>query len=130
MRRFVPTLIALILIVSCCACSEELEEQYIRMYVLCRPSDYVNVRVFPSTDSNGIGMLECGDEVVTDGETKIDKKGRTWVKIFGFESCEAWVCSMYLQDSKITKEKCCGYVVARGKTALRRSPGGKACEMA
>ena len=45
--------------------------------------------------------------------------------IYGFESGEAWVCAMYLQDTPVQVESCNGYVVSRGRTALRRSPNGK-----
>lgn len=95
-----------------------------RMYVLCRPNDYVNVRSLPSTKSQAMGILDCGDYVETDGVSRKDKQGRKWIQVYGFEG-EAWICAMYLQESPVEIEKCTCYIVGKGKTALRRSPNGK-----
>ena len=121
MKRIVPVLVAVVMLIGS-AFAETGSQQ---MYVLCRPDDYVNARYSPSTKSDVMGRLCCGETVSTDGETKIDKQGRKWIKIYGFESGEAWVCAMYLQHTPITVEQCTGYVVAKGRTALRRSPNGK-----
>ena len=95
-----------------------------RMYVLCRPDDYVHVRNLPSTKGELVGILDCGDWVETDMETKKDNKGRLWIHVYGFEG-DAWVCAMYLQNTPIEIGKCYGCISALGKTALRRSPNGK-----
>ena len=117
MKKIVAIVFALLILVSTAYADT--------MYVLCKPGDYVNARMTPSTKGQVMGRLECGDEVETDRVTKKDKKGRTWVQIYGFEAGTAWVCAMYLQETPIEKEKCYGYVVAYGRTALRRSPNGK-----
>ena len=95
-----------------------------RMYVLCRPHDYVNVRSLPSTKGASVGFLDCGDWVETDGYAKKDNKGRTWIQVYGFEG-EAWIIAMYLQDSPVVIEKCTGFVASNSRIALRRSPNGK-----
>ena len=125
MRKLVPILLVLMLFL-CILRTEALADSESK-YVLCKPNDYVNVREHPSTKSNKAGYLECGDRITTDGVTKKDTQGRLWTHITSpsFESADAWVCSMYLQDSQIEIEKCTGYVVAKGRTAIRRAPGGK-----
>ena len=65
MKRFVLVLLTLILLFSV-ACADEF------MYVLCKPDDYVNARFMPSTKSQAVGRLECGDEVELVGETQRD----------------------------------------------------------
>ena len=115
--RFVPILIALLIFVSSAIADT--------MYAFCRPGDYVKVREMPSSKSRTVGQLDCGDPVETDGETRRDKQGRKWTLVYGFESGEAWVCSMYLQNSPIEQERCTCHIVSNGRTAMRRSPGGK-----
>lgn len=120
MRRLPPLILATVLVFGIFIGSATAD----RMYVLCRPKDYVNVREFPSTKGGSVGILDCGDWVETDGITKRDKQGRKWILVYGFEG-EAWVCAMYLQSTPVEIEKCVGLVSAKGKTALRRSPNGK-----
>jgi len=117
-KKLVPIIFALVFLLFIGVANAD------KMYAFCRPDDYVVVRSLPSTKGELIGILDCGDYVETDGETKKDNKGRTWIKVYGFEG-ESWVCAMYLQDSPIEICKCYGYVTAMGKTALRRSPNGK-----
>lgn len=124
MKKLVPLfLIVLIVLTTCVTMADEL----ITMYVLCKPNDYVNARYLPSRDSEVAGRLDCGDDVMTDGETKRDKQGRKWTHIVypAFEVGDSWICSMYLQKTPITIEQCIGYVISKGRTALRRSPNGK-----
>ena len=94
------------------------------VYILCRPDDYVNIRMFPSTNSEAIGQLDCGDSIETDGVTRKDKKGRTWVHVCGLEG-GGWVCSRYVQETPVNIVSYDGYVSANGRTAVRRSPNGK-----
>ena len=125
MRRLVPILIALMLVFCCTSYADETDGEVFQMYVLCKPNDYVNARYRPSTKSEVMGRLDCGDAVDTCGETKKDNQGRTWVKIFGFEANEAWVCKSYLQESPVVVCECTGYVERNGRVALRKLPNGK-----
>lgn len=126
MRRKIVPILLIVLVLFVSVVNAEGTETYV-LYVLCRPTDYVNARYAPSTKSDVMGRLECGDEVETDGVVKRDKQGRSWTHIVnpGFESGESWVCSMYLQETPITIGLCYGYVSENGRTALRRSPYGK-----
>ena len=127
MKKLVPILLVLILtLVYGCAEIIEEDEGY-TMYVLCRPGDFVNVREHPTTRAFKAGYLECGDSIITDGIVRKDNQGRQWTHITRpwFESADAWVCSMYLQDTQINMDECTGYVVSNGRTAVRRAPGGK-----
>ena len=119
MKRIVPILLIILCVVT--------TAQADIMYVLCRPDDHVNMRFSASTKSEIVGYLDCGDEVETDGVVKKDNKGRKWIHIVSpcVESGDSWVCSMYLQESRVTIQKCSAYVIAKGRTALRRSPNGK-----
>lgn len=120
MKRIVPLFLSFVLAFAILISIANAEQ----MYVLCRPKDYVNVRSFASTKSEVAGRLDCGDSVETDGESKRDKQGRLWIKVYGFEG-DAWICSMYLQKTPVEVGKCYGCVVSNGRTALRRSPNGK-----
>lgn len=117
LKVLLSTAVALFILIGASSADE--------MYVLCRPNDYVNVREFPSTKGAQAGRLECGDSIDTDGITKKDKQGRTWVQVYGGFEGDAWICAMYLQDSPVVVCKCTGYVSSKGRVALRRSPNGK-----
>ena len=121
MKKFVPILLVLLILLGTA------NADGIRMYVLCKPGDYVNVRENPSTKSAVAGYLECGYEVETDGKTKKDNQGREWTHLTEpmLECSDVWVCSMYLQDTKVTIQELTGKIHSKGRTAVRRSPGGK-----
>ena len=118
-KRFVWILI-LCLSVSCIAYADT-------AYVFCRPDDFVNIRYAPTTNSDDIGRFECGDSFETDGVKKKDKKNRTWLHIInaGLEVDDAWICASYVQYSPIIIETAYATVVAKGRTAIRKSPNGK-----
>ncbi len=123
MRRFVP-LFLLVLILA--LVGTVFAEDYTG-YILCKPDDYVNVRMNPSSDSIVVGRFDCGDSFETDGKTKKDKKGKTWLHVINahLEVGEAWVCSAYVQESPIIIETAMVTVVSKGRTAIRRIPNGK-----
>ena len=115
--RFLSVLLLLLLV-----CASAFADT---MYVFCRPKDYVRVRESPTTSTEVVGYLDCGDPVETTGEMRKDKQGRKWLRIAGLEN-GGWVCAMYLSDSPVTiTDGYAGYVVSNGRTALRRSPNGK-----
>lgn len=119
MKRFVLFFV-LMLVFVCVSASADVA------YVLCKPSDYVNVREHPSSRSKQAGILDCGDEVRTEWETKKDNHGGTWIRVYGFEG-DAWVSARYLSDTPVTiaDADCHAYVSANGRTAIRRAPNGK-----
>ena len=114
MRKFVPILLAMIMIISFASAE----------YVFCTPNTYVNVRMSPSGEA--VGWIECGTWVTTDGQTT-KYNGKTWAHVCDLcaEDAEGWVCSDFLTDSNINMEKRTAYSVAIGKLAIRKSPNGK-----
>ena len=128
MRKLVPILLVLILTMCSMTHAEDMtEDTDLPMYVLCAPDDVVNVRSAPTTRASRAGYLDCGDRIMTDGIVKKDGRGRTWYHVTEpcFEYADVWVCGMYVQETPVTTEQCYGFVIAKGRTALRRSPGGK-----
>ena len=55
------------LLVILVAVSSVADELY---YVLCKPGDYINLRMSPNRQSQSVGFLECGDTFVSDGDTE------------------------------------------------------------
>lgn len=117
MRKLVPILILLLLV-----CGGARADT---VSVMCKPGDIVNVREKPTTESAKVGWMECGMSFETDGVTKKDSKGRTWVHMINapLEVDEAWVCKMYVQDT-VYIESYDAEITASGRVALRRAPGG------
>lgn len=120
MKRFVTILLIVLTMLT----SVGMADAY---YILCNPSDYINARISPSKKSDSVGMLYCGTEIESDGEIRKDKAGNKWLHIINapFEVDDAWVCLTYAQETPITIEKLTAIVVSNGRTAIRKSPGGK-----
>ena len=120
MRKYIILLLIAFILIPTIACGEE-------MFVICKPDDYVNVRMSPYSNSAVVGRFECGDSFETDGKTKTDKKGRKWLHIINasLESSEAWICNSYVQSTQVTVERAKATVVAKGRTAVRKAPNGK-----
>ena len=118
MRRFILILIALVL--STTMASAE------TVYVLCNPSDCVNVREKPTTHSAVVGRMQCGYSFETDGVTK-KTNGRTWVHMVdaSLEVSEAWISSEFVSAEKVEYGRESAYVEAKGRVAVRVSPNGK-----
>ena len=94
------------------------------MYVFCRPSEYVNVRMRP--DSIVTGWAECGSTVETDGVTK-KYDGKTWYHVINLamEDPSGWICGQFLSYSPIVVEELTAYSCAKERVAIRKSPYGK-----
>lgn len=104
--------------------AEEEEPEYITLYVLCKPTSFVNVREFPKKRGTIVGRLECGDEVLTLRE----KRGK-YLKIYGpaFDASEEWVHGGYLTEDQpeIWPEGKAYKVIGKGRVAVRRYVRGK-----
>ena len=96
------------------------DEQLITCWVMCRPGDYVNVRMSASKQSREVGYLECGDSFLTDGCTR-----NGFIRVYSVgEGSEGWVYSGYTVTEKpveVYETYCC---VSRGRVAVRRWMNG------
>lgn len=94
--------------------------------ILCSPGDEVNIREKPTTRSEVVGRFGCGYTFETDGETRKDKQGRRWVHMVNphLEVEEAWVIDTYVAYSDVEIQSVTAVVDAKGRVALRKSPGG------
>ena len=90
-------------------------------WILCQPDSYVNARWSPSIRSEGIGRLELGDRIRTDG---VEKNGYIHCTGLRFESNEGWIHAGYIvwDKPRITEET--WTVNAGGRTACRRYVDG------
>lgn len=99
------------------------EPVYSRMYVICRPDGYVNIRALPKKKSEAVGWLDCGEEVLTMGEQK-----GPYLKIYksSIEAAEGWVHTGYLTEGTVEAwpEGKKFTVEATGRVALRRTVNG------
>jgi hypothetical protein len=85
-------------------------------WVLCRPGDYINLRLEPSKDSMSVGYLECGDEFQTDGTTR-----NGWIRVLNAGECECWIYSGYVAEVQPEYTGGGWYTVtARRQVAARR----------
>ena len=114
MKHLVAVLMALMLLFGV-ACAEGYD-----LWALCE--NYVNIRAKPSSHSEAIGYLTCGDGIETDGKVK----GR-WIHCVNL-SCEVsdgWVFGEYLTDDQPTFIDADYKIVSSGRVALRKSIDGK-----
>ena len=68
------------------------EEDWERVWVLCDPKSYVNIRYRPSGRSEVMGRAECGDDFYTDG-----KSSRGFLHVYApTETGEGWISKGYI----------------------------------
>ena len=118
MKKFLALLLAASLPISAAA------ETY---YAFCRPDSTVNMRFAPSSKSSYEGYLVCGEPLEVSETIYHDKRGRAWYQSSEMK-CEAgtvYVCAAYLSDTPVTIEDGTVTVTAKGRVAIRSTPGGK-----
>ena len=92
-------------------------------WVLCRPGDWVNARRKPSTRSESLGRLECGDRIWTDGK---ERHGFLHVVNLSMEESEGWVYAGYVVDGPSDGEGTMQVTVqASGRVALQKCRDGE-----
>ena len=99
----------------------EEEDGLVKVYAMCdpRPGNWVSVRMKPTTSSQEIGRLECGDKFETDGDSKDG-----WIRCYGIGETTGWVYSGFVSIEKpqiVMEQYCC---VAKRQVAVRRWQGG------
>ena len=93
-------------------------------WVMCRPGDYVNVRVSASRKSRQAGYLECGDSFLTDGYSR-----NGFIRVYSVgEGSEAWIYSGYVVTEKPEKIGATYVCVAKKRVACRKWIGGPQVE--
>ena len=86
-------------------------------WILCKPADWINVRLSPSKKSRSIGYLECGDNIWIDGKTK---NGFVHLVRLGMEYEEGWVYAGYVTTEQPEMDGGSYTVIARKRVACRR----------
>ena len=99
----------------------ETEEMYEERYVICMPSDRVNIRPFPNRKETE-GWLEAGDAVLIDGRKK---NGFMHCVGLSNESGEGWVPKGYLVEDDPEYVNCKATIVSKGRLAARKNVGGQ-----
>lgn len=75
---------------------EAMDGQLITCWVMCKPGDYVNVRMTPSTHAEAVGYLEACDSFRTDGSS-----ANGFIRVFGIgEHGEGWVFAGYVSTEE------------------------------
>ena len=102
------------------------DEETATVYAMCdpRPGNWVSVRLKPTTSSQEIGRLECGDKFETDGDSRDG-----WIRCYGVGETSGWVYSAFVAVEKpeiVMEQYCC---VAKKQVAIRRWPGGPLVEI-
>ena len=106
--------------------SVKAEDKAYDVWIFCNPETVVNVREKPSSSSSLVGRMECGMSVLTDGMTKKDNRGRTWLHLLDpLEVDESWICMDYISDIEVTVAEFNCVVTANGRVAARVKPDGK-----
>lgn len=83
-------------------------------WALCKTQ--VNVRMKPDKGSRCVGYLECGDEILTDGESR-----NGFIKVYGIgENGSGWVYAGYVATEKPVPVYANYVCVARNRVACRR----------
>jgi len=111
--------VALMVTVTAGICLASGADQDIQCWVLCKPGDYVNLRMSASKSSTIVGYMECGDPFTTDGTTR-----NGFVKVLDAGNCESWIYSGFVVMEKPTAvfENC--RVNAKNRVACRRWVNG------
>lgn len=113
MKRMVAILSILLLLGTATAESS-------KVWVLCQPDSYVNIRARPSSGSQKEGYAICGDSFETDGKTR---SGYTHV-FASVEAGEGWISNGFIvwdEPEEVNTEMT---ISSKGRVALRRSIGG------
>ena len=100
--------------------AEDYEEEYVKVWVLCQPDSWVNVREFAKKSSEEVAMGEAGDWFYSDMV-----KRRGFLHVFGsFEAGEGWISLGYVvfDEPEAINETC--FIESNGRVACRRSIGG------
>ena len=95
------------------------EDQLATCWAMCKPGSRVTVRMTPSKKGVEIGWLECGDNFLTDGESRDG-----WIRCYGIGETSGWVYSGYVctqKPQKIGERYVC---VAKKQVACRKWMGG------
>ncbi|MBR6982175.1 MAG: hypothetical protein IKH75_01355 [Ruminococcus sp.] len=96
------------------------EEGYVKVWVLCQPDSYVNVREFAKKGSSEVAMGESGDWFWSDLKTK-----NGFIHVFGwFEAGEGWINKGYVVFDEPEEVNCCHRIDSNGRVACRRTIGG------
>lgn len=95
------------------------EEEETEVWILMKPGDYVNVRMYPRKKSEAIGRLDAGDSFLTDGKTK-----NGFLHVLNVGECDGWVYKWYVarEQPEIVNEYYT--VVAKRQLICRRGVGG------
>lgn len=110
MKRAI-TLITFLLVILV-AVSSVADELY---YVLCKPGDYINLRMSPSRQSKSVGFLECGDTFTTDG-----KKESGFLHVLDRGETDCWIYAGYASTEKPVNVYQTFVCVAKRRVACRR----------
>ena len=117
MKRLL-TLLAIILI--CLKAGNAFTESS-KVWVLCQPDSYVNIRARASSRSQKEGYALCGDSFETDG-----KSCNGFLHVYaGIEAGEGWINSGYIVWDEPKEVNRDAQIASRGRVALRRTISGK-----
>ena len=98
-----------------------LAEEQMDCWVICQPTDYVNVRRRPGRRSEIVGRAEAGMRFQTDGK---EKSG--FIHVIGVgEYGEGWISSGYVSWSRPEDMDREMEISSRGRVACRKCIGGK-----
>lgn len=113
MKRFFMVMMVLLLL-GCNAFADD------NVWALCK--SYVNLRAKPSTKSDIVGYLDCGDGAETDWKMK-----GGWLHIISpnLETGDGWVNASFVVHDKPERIDATAKIVSNGRVALRKTVGGK-----
>ncbi len=100
---------------------EEYEEAgYVKVWVVCQPDSYVNVREFAKKRSEAVAMGELGDWFWSDMKTK-----NGFIHVYGwFEAGDGWINKGYVVYDEPEPVDGCYRISSNGRVACRRTIGG------
>lgn len=92
-----------------------------RVFILCQPDSWVNVRISPGKRGEIIGRFDLGDELETDGKMK---RGYLHLINLSLEDTEGWIHAGFVTDSPVTIYQIKTEIVSKGRVACRRAIKG------
>ena len=102
-----------LVIIAAAVIRAEAEDDSIRAWILCKPSNYTNIRMTPSKRATVVGYLDPCDEIEIDGETENGFVHITY-------PTDGWVYAGYVTTEEPEAVGETYFVAARNRVAARR----------
>lgn len=121
-KRMLAAMAVLVLCVGICAGAALAEEEELeKVWVLCQPDSFVNIRETPGKRGTAVGYAQCGDMFRTDG-----RKKNGFLHVYAsVETGEGWISTGYIVWNEPRPVFEIRHIESNGRVNARKTVGGK-----